>query len=43
MKYESENNFVGPLQVKQLCRMLKLIARMSKLFAALLIILEFPT
>jgi len=40
-RYRSENNFVGPS--KQLCRTLKLIASMSKLFAALLIMLEQPT
>jgi len=40
-RYKSENNFVK--SSKQLCRTLKLVARMSKLFAALLITLEFLT
>jgi len=40
-RYRSENNFIE--LSKQLCRTLKLIARMLKLFAALLVMLEFPT
>jgi len=39
-RYRPENNFVG---LSKLCKTLKLIARMLKVFAALFIIFEFPT